>query len=46
MNDIQITQNKIIISDISKYSITFKDNNLILECKDDYLSEKDFLNKI
>ena len=44
MNGLQITQNKIIISDISKYSITFKDNNLILECKkSDYLSEKDFL---
>jgi hypothetical protein len=46
MNDIQINSNKIIIGNISNYSITFKDNSLILEFKDNiYLSEKELLSQ-
>jgi hypothetical protein len=45
-NNIYFQNNNIIISNISKYFITFDNNNLILEYKDDkYLSEKDFLSQ-
>ena len=44
--EFNIINNNIIISNISKYSISFDNNNLILEYKDDkYLSEKDFLSQ-
>ena len=44
--EFNIINNNIIISNISKYSISFDNNNLILEYKDDkYLSEKEFLSQ-
>jgi hypothetical protein len=47
--EFNIINNNIIISNISKYSISFDNNNLILEYKeykdDKYLSEKDFLSQ-
>jgi hypothetical protein len=44
MNDIQISLNKIIIGNISKYYIIFKDDCLILEYKENkYLSKKELL---
>ena len=44
--EFNIINNNIIISNISKYSISFDNNNLILEYKDDkYLSVKEFLSQ-
>ena len=44
--EFNIINNNIIISNISKYSISFDNNNLILEYKyDKYLSEKEFLSQ-